>query len=164
RRPGSPRWDTSCQAAVAPAAARSSPGSRCRCAPSPSHGACEDGARPWNATRQRETGSRQAARARALSYFSNPGQTVVVQPALPLEEMTLPSAPVVNPPLGNLSGPHRFPAAEYSFISVVRGRYVSPSCAFAAWMVLESRYAIVIGPTPPGTGVIARARSAAGAN
>src|SRR5207253_6651058 len=37
-------------------------------------------------------GERQAARARALSYFSNPGQTVVVQPALPLEEMTLPSA------------------------------------------------------------------------
>src|SRR5207245_2495635 len=70
-------------------------------------------------------GERQAARARALSYFSNPGQTVVVQPALPLEEMTLPSAPVVRPPVGNFSCPHRFPDAEWSFtpvLSPARGR------------------------------------------
>src|SRR5262249_47982653 len=39
-----------------------------------------------------------------------------------------------------------------------------PSWARAASIVFESRYAMVIGPTPPGTGVIARARSAALAN
>src|SRR5205807_10650296 len=38
------------------------------------------------------------------------------------------------------------------------------SCTRAAVSVFFSRYAMVIGPTPPGTGVIARARSAAAAN
>ena len=37
------------------------------------------------------------------------------------------------------------------------------ACAFAASSVLRSSIAIVIGPTPPGTGVISAARSAAAA-
>jgi hypothetical protein len=36
-------------------------------------------------------------------------------------------------------------------------------CAWAACKVFISNIAIVIGPTPPGTGVIRRARSAAAA-
>ena len=49
----------------------------------------------------------------------------MVHPSDPLAEMTLPSAPVVRPPLGNFKLPQRLPAAEYSCICVVspeRGR------------------------------------------
>jgi hypothetical protein len=38
-----------------------------------------------------------------------------------------------------------------------------PRCAQAARNVLSSRHAIVIGPTPPGTGVMAPAMVAASA-
>ncbi len=37
----------------------------------------------------------------------------------------------------------------------------SPACAAAARTVCSSRTAMVIGPTPPGTGVISEARAAA---
>src|SRR5690606_21600520 len=40
----------------------------------------------------------------------------------------------------------------------------SPFCAHAARNVFSSRHAIVIGPTPPGTGVIAPATAAASSN
>ena len=60
------------------------------------------------------------------------------------------------------SSPTRSLLKSISYLPVARARLSSPSAAdrIAAASVLRSSIAIVIGPTPPGTGVIAPPRSA----